>query len=101
MFAATLTRVVPAGEERAGVLRVFFRLLRETRVHIHVILAIGAAVGAYFASGIIRFALIVLAVLLGALVIWDVLVAVYLTSLAWGLKRWRDQRRTRDAHPPR
>jgi hypothetical protein len=50
-------------------LRVFLHLLRETRVHVHVILAIGAALGAYFTSGIIRVALIVVAVLLGALVI--------------------------------
>lgn len=51
--------------------------------------------------GKLRIALIGLAVLLGALIIWDVLMAMYLTILAWGLKRWRDQRRAREADPPR
>jgi hypothetical protein len=42
-----------------------------------------------------RWLVRVLVVLLGALVIWDLLLAAYLTTLAWGLKRWRDQRRAR------
>jgi hypothetical protein len=67
-------------------LRAFFHLLRQTRVHFFVIPAIGAALGAYFTSGILHTALIVLAVLLGALVIWDVFVAAFLTILAWGLR---------------
>ena len=77
----------------------FFGLLREARVHVYVILAIGAALGAYFASGTLRVVFIVLAVLLGALVIWGVLLAGYLTILAWSLKRRRDQRRAREAEP--
>lgn len=40
-------------------LGVFFHLLREAWVHVYVILAIGAALGAYFASGILRVTLIV------------------------------------------
>jgi hypothetical protein len=81
-------------------LRVFLRLLHETGVHLHVIPAIGAALGAYFASGVLRVVLITLAVLLGALVIWDVLLAAYGTILMWGLEQWTEQRRARKAHPP-
>jgi uncharacterized membrane protein len=74
-------------------LRAFFHLLREARVHVYVILAIGAALGAYFTSGTLRVALIVLAILLGALAVWGVLVAARLTILVWGLKRWVDHLR--------
>lgn len=101
MSSATLTRVDPVGNNR--LLRtfgdVFFHFLRETRVYVPAILAIGAALGAYFASGILRVALIVVAVLLGALVVWDILVAAYITLLAWGLKTWVDRRRARKAYP--
>jgi hypothetical protein len=101
MFATMLTRVASArNERRLGTLGAFFHLLGETRVHVHVILAVGAALGAYFSGGILRVVLIVVAVLLGALVTWDVLVAAYGTILVWGVKRWRDQRRAREAHPP-
>jgi len=101
IFAATLTRVAPARNERQLGTRgaLFFYLLRETRVHVPVILAVGAALGAYFASGILRVVLIVVAVLLGALITWDVLVAAYGTILGWGLKRWLDQQRAREAKP--
>lgn len=69
------------------------------------ILGIGAAVGAYFASGILRVAFIVVAVLLGALIAWDVLVAAFGTILMWSLKLWVDRtrarnRRSREAQPP-
>jgi hypothetical protein len=83
MSSATLTKVDPAGNNRQ--LRtfgdVFFHFLRETRVYVPVFLAIGAALGAYFASGILRVALIVVAIFLGALVIWDIMMAVYATRL--------------------
>jgi hypothetical protein len=92
MFATTLTRVTPARNARqVGILGAFFHLLRESRVYVHVILAVGAALGAYFASGNLRVVLIVVAVLLGALVIWVVLVAAYGTILLWVIKRFRDQ----------
>ena len=100
MFVAILARVASARNKRIpGVLGVFFHLLSETTVYVPVILGIATVLGAYFASGVLRVALIVLAVLLGALVVWDVLVAAYLTILAWGLKTWRDRLRARKAHP--
>lgn len=96
MFAVTVARVAPVrSKRRLGVLRVFFHLLHEAGIHIRVILAIAAALGAYFASGVLRVVLITLAVLLGALVIWDVLLAAYGTGLMWGLKHWIEQRRAR------
>jgi hypothetical protein len=99
MFSATLTRVAPAGSNRQlGALGVFFHFLSETRIYVPVILGIATVLGAYFASGVLRVALIVLAVLLGALVVWDILVAAYLTILAWGLKTWIDRQRARKAH---
>jgi len=77
---------------------VFFHFLSETRIYVPVILGIATVLGAYFASGVLRVTLIVLAVLLGALVVWDILVAAYVTILAWGLKTWIDRRRARKAH---
>jgi hypothetical protein len=83
----------------------FFHLLRETRVYVPLSLAVGAVLGAYFASGILRDVFIVVAVLLGALLAWDVLVAAFGTILMWGLKLWVDRtrarnRRSREAQPP-
>jgi hypothetical protein len=70
----------------------FLHLLRETKVHVHVVLAVGAVLGAYFASSVLRIVLIVLAVLLGALTAWDVLVAAYGILLS-GVQRWLEHRR--------
>jgi len=100
MYAATLKRVATARNKRhLGMRSVFLHLLRETRVYVPAFLGIATALGAYFASGVLRVALIVLAVLLGALVLWDILVAAYLTLLAWGLKTWRDRLRARKGYP--
>jgi hypothetical protein len=100
MLAATLTSMPAARQTRqVGVLGAFFYLLRETRVYIPVILATGAALGAYFASGILLVPLLVLAVLLGALVIWDVLLAASGTILLWCLRRWQVHWRDREADP--
>jgi hypothetical protein len=73
MFATTLTKVAPARNERQlGTLGAFFYRLRETMVHVHVILAVSAALGAYFASG-----------------------TIFMSSL----KHWLDHRRARKTDP--
>jgi hypothetical protein len=93
--SAELGPSLPPGRPLAPV---FFHFLSETRIYVPVILGIATVLGAYFASGVLRVTLIVLAVLLGALVVWDILVAAYVTILAWGLKTWIDRRRARKAH---
>jgi hypothetical protein len=80
----------PAQNERelGRMVRALLHLLRPFAVH--AILAAGAALGAYFASGILRVILIVLAVLLSAIIAWGVLLAVGGITLLRVLKRWPD-----------
>jgi hypothetical protein len=57
---------------------------KPTRIHV---IPVGAALGAYFANGILGVALIVFVVLLGVTAVWVISPTVYLTIIAWGLNR--------------
>ena len=62
------------------------------RVAVEAIFLIGAVVGAYFASGVLRAILIILAIALFALAAWTGLMAVLFTVLVGMKRRWSNKR---------
>jgi hypothetical protein len=79
-----------ARHEMAPIPRDLRQLLRELAVV--AILLVGAAVGAYFASGILQVILIVLAVALFALAAWVGLMTLFFIVVVRLMRRWSNNR---------
>jgi hypothetical protein len=77
-------------QETVRNLRDVRRLLRELAVV--VILLIGAVVGAYFTSGVLRVILIIVAIALFALAAWTGLMTLFFIVLVKMLRRWSNNR---------